>query len=220
MKSRLTALVALLVTGCSYTVDPLKNYCAEPDITSAVTGIANAPSPLPDVTGTAPASQAASFSNGTIRGSLFGSHYQVMACHGTLTRADGSKEEGVAVTRLKGGPTSWRALWLDPASPDYFRVWLTDAQVATYREKQITDKLNHTPAACKPYAEDLFRNTRQTGLADGKLRSTLYTCLAASGLRPATPPTGINATTTSATPTFYVPYYLDPEMEISGLQFY
>ncbi|NHN83742.1 hypothetical protein GOB93_03680 [Acetobacter musti] len=220
MKSRITALAALLVSGCSYTVDPLKNYCAEPDIANAIVAVANSPSPLPDVTGAPPASSATTFSNGAIRGSLFGSHYQAMACHGTLTRADGSKEEGIAVTRLKNGPKGWRALWLDPSSPDYFRVWLTDAQVTAYRDKQTADKIDRTPAACKPYAEDLFRKTGQTGLSEDKLRSTLYTCLAATGHKPAALPSGINSITTSATPTFYVPYYLDPEMEISGLQFY
>lgn len=222
MNTRLPALLALLaVSGCSYTIDPLKNYCAEPDIAAAIVATANAPSPLPDITDPPATSPATSFTNGTIRDSLFGAHYQILACQGTLTRADGTQEQGVAVASRKEGNTGWRSLWLDQAAPDYTRVWLSKERVSAFKERAIDEKLARTPADCKPYAEDLFHQTHQTGLGEDKLRSTLYSCLSAHHFQPKIAPTGTaRAQGANVLPTFYIPYYLNPEIELSGLQYY
>ncbi|MBV1835728.1 hypothetical protein [Acetobacter estunensis] len=222
MNTRLPALLVLLAaTGCSYTIDPLKNYCAEPDIAAAIVKTANAPSPLPDITNPPASSAATTFTNGIIRDSLFGSHYQVLACQGTLTRADGTQEKGIAVASRKDGNTGWRDLWLDPASPDYMRAWLSDERMSAFKERQISEKIARTPTQCKPYAEDLFHQTHTTGLEDGALRSTLYSCLSAHHFKPMLTPSGVaRGQGAQPLPTFYIPYYLNPEIELSGLQYY
>lgn len=219
MKKYLSLLLSLAAAGCSYTIDPLKNYCAEPAVGKSIVTVASGPSPLPQVTGRAPVNRAVSFTHGTVRGSLFGAHYQVLACHGTVTRADGTQEQGVAVSRLKGGPVGWRDLWLDPASPDYFRVWMTDDQITAYHNRQISLKLSRTPAACKPYASDLLTGTHLTHMDEETLRRTLNSCLMIAGVRPQTP-TGMDNATTDALPTLSVPYYLDPAIELSGPVYY
>lgn len=214
-------LVLLAVTGCSYTIDPLKNYCADPDIEAAIVKAANGSSPLPEITNPPVASPAVSFTNGTIQGSHFGAHYQVLACQGTLTRADGTQEHGSAVASYKTDNINWRALWLDPATSNYMRVWLSDVRVAAFKERQIDTKLARTPEACKPYAEDLFHQTHNTGLDDAKLRSTLYSCLSAHHFKPLVEPSGTaRGQGTTLLPTFYIPYYLNPEIEAVGLQYY
>ncbi|MFT8718408.1 hypothetical protein [Acetobacter sp.] len=223
MKSAFPVGLALLLAGCSYTPDPLKNYCAEPEVGQSIVAIANAPTPIPDVVTHPSSSPAVSFTDGTIKGHLFGSHYQVMACHGTLTRADGTKEVGVAVTRVHGEPMSWRDLWrLEPAtaSADTLRLWASDSDIAAYRQQQIANKLAHTPAPCMPYAQDLFQGTHATGLPADTLRSTLYSCLVSHGVKPAVSPTGVEHVGTTSYPEIFVPYYLQPEAEISGYLLY
>ncbi|NHN88517.1 hypothetical protein [Acetobacter conturbans] len=220
MKSYIPVVLTVFLAGCSYTIDPLQNYCAEPAVDQSIVAIANAPTVIPDVVTTKPASPATGFTDGTIKGHLFGSQYQVMACHGTLVRADGTKEAGIAVTRLHGGPVGWRDLWLQPSSSETLRIWASDSDIAAYKQKQIASKLAHTPAPCMPYAQDLFQGTRQTGLSSEQLRSTLYSCLASHGVKSPVPPTGMEHVYSEGYPEFFVPYYLQPEAEISSYLLY
>ncbi|MFT8896152.1 MAG: hypothetical protein ABF968_04225 [Acetobacter sp.] len=220
MKSYIPVVLTVFLAGCSYTIDPLKNYCADPAVDQSIVAVANAPTVMPDVVTSKPASSATAFTDGKIKGHLFGSHYQVLACHGTLVRADGSKVPGIAVTRFHGGPIGWRDLWLQPSSPDTLRIWASDADIMAYKQKQIANKLAHTPAPCMPYAEDLFQGTKQTGLASDQLRSTLYSCLTSHGVKPAVAPSGVDHVYSEGYPEFFVPYYLEPEAEISGYLLY
>lgn len=82
---------------------------------------------------------------------------QVLACHGSLVRGNGTREDGVAIARLSHMHTDWKSLWSTTAAT---HQWLSDADIARNRQDRYANYYEHTPQACKPYAHDLFYGAR------------------------------------------------------------
>lgn len=56
MKSYIPVVLTVFLAGCSYTIDPLKNYCADPAVDQSIVAVANTPTVMPDVVTSKPSS--------------------------------------------------------------------------------------------------------------------------------------------------------------------
>lgn len=204
---RLVALcLPLSMAACAqHAPRPLVNYCKQPAVTSAVVAIANQGAPQ--------ASPAIRFEDGTIKSAVYDDHMQVLACHGTVVRKDGTRQDGVAIARLPHMHTGWKQIWHTSVAT---HQWIPDADITKNRQEQYARYYDHTPQACKPYAHELFYGTPKSDKENSTLRETLYDCLAEHDVKPMRPVSGIDHTYSPFGMNFYIPYYTNLNADDNG----
>ena len=204
---RLVALcLPLGMAACAqHTPRPMVNYCQQPAVASAIVGIANQ--------GTGRLSPARQFAGGMIKSAVYNDHMQVMSCHGTLVRQDGTRQDGVAVARLPAMRTGWKEIWTTTAAS---HQWISDADISKNRQERYATYYDHTPQACKPYAHDLFFGAPKSDKDTQHLRETLYDCLAEHNVKPIRPVSGVDHTYSPFGMNFYIPYYTNVSPDDNG----
>ncbi|GBR25393.1 hypothetical protein LV564_16150 [Komagataeibacter nataicola] len=204
---RLVALcLPLTMAACAqHAPRPMVNYCSQPAIGAAIVRTANQGAPT--------ASPAIRFEGGTVRSSVYNDHVQVLACHGSLVRGNGTREDGVAIARLSHMHTDWKSLWSTTAAT---HQWLSDADIARNRQDRYANYYEHTPQACKPYAHDLFYGAPKSDKETDHLRETLYDCLAEHNVKPLRPVSGVEHTYSPFGLNFYIPYYTNLNADDNG----
>ncbi|GAN99397.1 hypothetical protein Gxy13693_021_050 [Komagataeibacter xylinus NBRC 13693] len=204
---RLVALcLPLAMAACAqHTPRPMVNYCQQPGVAATIVGIANQ--------GTPTASPAIRFEDGTVKSAVYNDHMQVMACHGSLVRKDGTRQDGIAVARLPHMRTGWKEIWSTSAAS---HQWISDADIEKNRQNRYAEYYEHTPQACKPYAHDLFYGTQKSDKETEHLRETLYDCLADHDVKPLRPVSGVDHTYSPFGMNFYIPYYTNLNADDNG----
>ncbi|GAB6967205.1 hypothetical protein JCM25156A_12420 [Komagataeibacter kakiaceti JCM 25156] len=204
---RLVAIcIPLGLAACAqHTPRPMANYCRDPGVTAAVVATANR---TPGAT-----SPATRFVDGTVKSAIYNDHVQVMACHGSLVRRDGTQQDGVAIARLSHMHTGWKQIWHTSVAT---HQWITDEDISKNRQDQYAAYYDHTPQACKPFAHDLFYGAPKSDKDNAHLRETLYDCLAEHNVQPLRPVSGVDHTYNPFGMNFYIPYYTNLNADDNG----